>query len=103
MGAAPHSSLLNDAVEMAVLSSVSHPNIVQRFACMPHMAKVHDDGEGGRGRGECLGRPHRASRWRSDPLSAPPFEGRRLCLSPPPLPLLVGPRALASLDAAHPR
>ena len=31
---------MQDAVEMAVLSSVQHPNIVQLYACLTNMAEV---------------------------------------------------------------
>lgn len=39
---------LQDAVEMAVLSSVQHPNIVQVFACLTDMVKASNDYMGGR-------------------------------------------------------
>ncbi|KIY94397.1 Mitogen-activated protein kinase kinase kinase 9 [Monoraphidium neglectum] len=39
---------LQDAVEMAVLSSVQHPNIVQVFACLTDMVKTTDNHFGGR-------------------------------------------------------
>jgi hypothetical protein len=95
MGDAPNSSLLNDAVEMAVMTSVAHPNIVQLFTCMPNMAEVYDSGEGGGG--GARGRLGRAT----PRLAAPLFGRKRLGLSLPPSPLLVGPHTLAILRAPH--
>jgi hypothetical protein len=37
---------VSDAMEMAVLSTVQHPNIVQLYACLLGMV-VAEDGEGG--------------------------------------------------------
>lgn len=37
---------MNDAVEMAVLSTAQHPNIVQVYACLTDMVEVAGDGSG---------------------------------------------------------
>ena len=53
-----HAQVLKDAVEMAVLSSVNHPNIVQLYACLTDMVEVSTGGRRGGGGcacGGCLG------------------------------------------------
>jgi hypothetical protein len=46
---------MNDALEMAVLSSVTHPSIVQVFSCLTDMVEVEgaraSRGQGGLDRG----------------------------------------------------
>ena len=58
---------MHHAVEMAVLSSIQHPNVVQAYACMPEMARI----EGG-AHGLCMA--PRAPTWRCMGLHAPAWD-----------------------------
>jgi hypothetical protein len=106
---------MQDAVEMAVLSTVGHPNIVQVFSCLTDMV------EAGGMPSECFFGASRASLWvwtdlhsvtpPPPPLSSPPLHTHTVHTHtsppppqppfPPPSPPQTATKSFGDLQKAH--